>query len=57
MESDNDEGKSIKKRIDLLEELSLPSTIIANGNFIEEAFGRLIKLTRGSYKFERYSDK
>ena len=55
--SDNDEGKSIKKRIDLLEELSIPTTIIANGNFIEEAFGRLIKITKGSYKFERYSDK
>ena len=53
--SDNNEEKSIKRRLKLFDELSEPDTIIANSNFIEEAFGYLKKEGEGKYKFERYT--
>ena len=53
--SDNNEEKSIKRRLKLFDELSQPNTIIANSNFLEEAFGYLKKEGEGKYKFERYT--
>ena len=53
---DNNEEKAFKTRRNLFEDLSKPNTIIANGHFIEEAFGYLKKEEgkEGKYKYERY---
>jgi len=53
---DNNEEKAYKIRRNIFEELSKPNTIIANGHFIEEAFGILKKEKgkEGKYKYERY---
>ena len=53
--SDNNKEKAMNARINLIEELAKPNTIIANGNFIEEAFGYLKKEEDGKYRFERYT--
>ena len=53
--SDNNEEKAIKTRKSAFDELSQPNTIIANGHFVEEAFGYLKKEGEGKYKFERYT--
>ena len=53
--TDNNEEKAIKTRNNVLEYLSKPNTIIANGHFIEEAFGYLKKEGEVKYKFERYT--
>ena len=45
----------IKSRINIFEELSKPNIIIANNNFVKEAFGYLKKEKDGKYKFERYT--
>ena len=54
---DNNEEKAYKTRRNLFDELSKPNTIIANGHFIEEAFGYLKKdkENEGKYKYERYT--
>ena len=39
----------------MFEKLAKHNTIIANGNFVEEAFGYLKKEEDGKYKFERYT--
>ena len=52
---DNNEEKAFKTRMNIFEELSKPNTIIANGHFIEEAFGYLKKEEDGKYKYERYT--
>ena len=52
--TDNNEERAIKTRIDVLDDLSQPNTIIANGHFIEGAFGCLKKEVKDEYKFERY---
>ena len=51
---DNNEKKAFQLRKNLFDELSKPNTIIANGHFIEDAFGYLKKEEDGKYKFERY---
>ena len=53
--SDNNEEKAIKTRMNAFEELSKPNTIIANGHFINEAFGYLKKEGEGKYKYESYT--
>ena len=53
--TDNNEEKTIKTRQNILEDLSKPNTIIANGHFINEAFGYLKKDDKHKYKFERYT--
>ena len=53
--SDNNEEKAITKRLKIFDELSKPNTILANTNFLEEAFGYLKKEGEGKYKFERYT--
>ena len=53
--TDNNEEKSIKTRLRAFDDLSQMNTIIANGHFIEEAFGYLKKEGEGKYKFERYT--
>ena len=52
--TDNNEERTIKTRQNILEDLSKPNTIIANGHFINEAFGYLKKEGQ-KYKFERYT--
>ena len=54
--TDNNEEKSTKARINSFDDLSQPDTILANSNFIEEAFGYLKKEGEGKYKFEGYSN-
>ena len=51
--SDNNKEKAMNARINLIEELAKPNTIIANGNFVEEAFGYLKKEEDGKYRYER----
>ena len=53
---DNNEKRAFETRKSLFDELSKPNTIIANGHFIEDAFGYLkkVKDEEGKYKFERY---
>ena len=46
--------KAYQIRTNLFDELSKPNTIIANGHFIENAFGILKKEKEGKYKFESY---
>jgi 2,4-dienoyl-CoA reductase-like NADH-dependent reductase (Old Yellow Enzyme family)/glyoxylase-like metal-dependent hydrolase (beta-lactamase superfamily II) len=53
--TDNNEEKAIRTRIKSFDDLSQPNTIIANGHFIEEAFGYLKKVGDEKYKFERYT--
>ena len=53
--TDNNQEKVIKSRINIFEELSKPNIIIANSNFVKEAFGYLKKEKDGKYKFERYT--
>ena len=53
--SDNNEEKAIKTRTEAFDDLSEPDTILANNNFVEEAFGYLKKVGEGKYKFERYT--
>jgi glyoxylase-like metal-dependent hydrolase (beta-lactamase superfamily II) len=53
--TDNNEEKAIKQRMNNFEDLAQPNTIIANGHFIEEAFGYLKKEGEGKFKFERYT--
>ena len=53
--TDNNEERAIKARQNALNDLSKPNTIIANGHFINEAFGYLKKEAQGKYKFERYT--
>ena len=53
--SDNNEERAIQKRLKVFDELSKPNTILANTNFLEEAFGYLKKEGEGKYKFERYT--
>ena len=53
--TDNNEERTIKIRQNILDDLSKPNTIIANGHFINEAFGYLKKEAQGKYKFERYT--
>ena len=53
--TDNNEERAIKTRQNILDDLSKPNTIIANGHFINEAFGYLKKEAQGKYKFERYT--
>ena len=53
--SDNNEEKSIQKRLKIFDELCKPNTILANTNFLDEAFGYLKKEGEGKYKFERYT--
>ena len=53
--TDNNEERAIKTRINVLEDLSKPNTIIANSNFIGEAFGYLKKEEKGKYKFGGYT--
>ena len=53
--TDINEEKAIKTRKNAFDDLSQPNTIIANSNFIEEAFGYLKKEGEGKFKFERYT--
>ena len=53
--TDNNEEKAIKTRINALNELSQDNTIIANGHFIDEAFGYLKKEGEEKYIYERYT--
>ena len=53
--TDNNGERATKVRISTFDELAKPNTIIANGNFIEEAFGYLKKEQEGKYKYERYT--
>ena len=52
---DINEEKAFKTRMNVLNELSKPNTIIANGHFINEAFGYLKKEGEGRYKYEGYT--
>ena len=54
--SENNEEKSIQKRLKIFDELCKPNTILANTNFLNEAFGYLKKEGEGKYKFERYTN-
>ena len=52
--TDNNEEKAIKTKNKELDDLCQQNTIIANGHFIEEAFGYLKKEGEGKFQFERY---
>ena len=54
--TDNNEEKAIKTKKSVLDDLSQKDTIIANGHFIEEAFGYLEKEGEEKYKFKRYTN-
>ena len=53
--TDNNGEKAIKTRFHIFEDLSMPKTIIANGNLIGETFGILTKEEEGKYKYESYT--
>ena len=53
--TDNNEEKAIRALKNAFDDLSQSNTIIANSNFIEEAFGYLKKEGEGKFKFERYT--
>ena len=53
--TDNNEEKAIRARKNAFDDLSQSNTLIANSNFIEEAFGYLKKEGEGKFKFERYT--
>ena len=53
--TDINEERAIKTRLNALDDLCKPNTIIANGHFINEAFGYLKKEGEGKYKFEWYT--
>ena len=54
--TDNDKERAIKMRLNIMEELSEPNTMIASSHFVKGAFGYLKKEGEGKYKFERYTN-
>ena len=54
--TDNNEDKAMKTRLTSFEDICESNTILANSNFIEDAFGYLKKEGEGKYKFEGYNN-
>ena len=54
--TDNNQEKVIKSRINIFEELSKPNIIIANSNFVKEAFGYLKKETIFKQRRKKFNE-